>query len=593
MRFCVAAIVLIAGCGRVGYDPVASGRCPDAHEPNDTIALATPLAVGASVDATLCPGDVDVFAVDLAAGQEIEATVTPMGPGWPTIELRSAGAVRTVETLEPSSSMFADRDGPFYVVVGGLASAVGTPYRLAVTLRGGHHVFVAPTGDDASPGTFEEPWRHLDVSVDRLVPGDVLVLEDGLYGPSEGALSVDCSSGAVSGTPEQPIRIAALTERAAEVTADGSRAAAVFRGGCAWWTIEGLHLENADLASSTTGEGLYISASDHIVARRVLAAHSNPSANVSVISVYNSSNVLVEECEVYDFHRSGISVWNGEGTIVRRNYAASRSSPESPSGSGFDVAGTTGVVLENNVDEGNGAFSAYDGYGHDLEDTRIIGNAALNDGFGFISSIFDGTSYSNSRTQVVDHVSIGARSHGFYFRSNEDASCVRCTSIGSAYSGWVADVIGTAPRPASASCTGCLAVDNVEWGFRVDPQPNGWSVHSSNAFGNDVGFEPTGVPELVNTTEIDPALGDCYVYLPAGSPMRSAASGGGDIGAQILYRYVDGTLTGLPLWHPITGVFPCGSVVAGVNDDPDTSCIGVHRRLHVGTAGCPLPYPAP
>jgi hypothetical protein len=43
------------------------------------------------------------------------------------------------------------------------------------------------------------------------------------------------------------------------------------------------------------------------------------------------------------------------------------------------------------------------------------------------------------------------------------------------------------------------------------------------------------------------------------------------------------------LWDPRTGQFPCGAVVAGLNDTPETSCIGVHERLHVDSADCPLP----
>ena len=86
-------------------------------------------------------------------------------------------------------------------------------------------------------------------------------------------------------------------------------------------------------------------------------------------------------------------------------------------------------------------------------------------------------------------------------------------------------------------------------------------------------------------------LGGCLVYIPADSPMRGAGPGGIDIGANVVYRYRDGVLTGLPLWDPQTGAFPCGAVVPGVNDDPATSCIGIHERLHVGTPDCALPYP--
>jgi hypothetical protein len=63
------------------------------------------------------------------------------------------------------------------------------------------------------------------------------------------------------------------------------------------------------------------------------------------------------------------------------------------------------------------------------------------------------------------------------------------------------------------------------------------------------------------------------------------------VGANVVFRYVEGVLTEEPLWRASTGAFPCGAIVAGVNDDPSQSCSGVHERLHVGTAGCALPEP--
>src|SRR5262249_46585426 len=38
-------------------------------------------------------------------------------------------------------------------------------------------------------------------------------------------------------------------------------------------------------------------------------------------------------------------------------------------------------------------------------------------------------------------------------------------------------------------------------------------------------------------------------------------------------------------WCPATGAFPCGAVVAGVNDGP-IRCTNVHERLNVNAHGC-------
>ena len=218
----IGASVAVTGCGRLDFDPgsgVAGHDCSEQPPANPT-----PVALGDSIDGTLCPGRTDVYAVDLSAGDELVAAITPSAPGWPTLEILGSDrtSARAVETLDPSTAAFADRDGTFYVAVGGLPTADGTPYQLSVALRPGNHVYVAPNGDDAAPGTFAQPWRSFDTALANRVPGDVLVLEDGVYGPDHGRVNVDCSNGQINGTQDQPIRIAALSERLARSTAMAS-----------------------------------------------------------------------------------------------------------------------------------------------------------------------------------------------------------------------------------------------------------------------------------------------------------------------------------------------------------------------------------
>jgi hypothetical protein len=70
--------------------------------------------------------------------------------------------------------------------------------------------------------------------------------------------------------------------------------------------------------------------------------------------------------------------------------------------------------------------------------------------------------------------------------------------------------------------------------------------------------------------------------------MAQAGAGGGPIGANILYRYEDGTLTTEPLWDPATRAFPCGAVIPDINDGA-IRCTNLHTRLGVTGSGCVLP----
>ena len=94
---------------------------------------------------------------------------------------------------------------------------------------------------------------------------------------------------------------------------------------------------------------------------------------------------------------------------------------------------------------------------------------------------------------------------------------------------------------------------------------------------------------MTNSISINPQIGSCIAFIPSTSTMKGAGAGGADIGANILYRYQNGSLTSQPLWDSVTGEFPHGAIVAGVNDIAGSSLFDVHKRLNVNTNGCSFP----
>ena len=45
----------------------------------------------------------------------------------------------------------------------------------------GREYFVSPQGDDAADGSRMAPWRHVQFAIDRLQPGDHLLVQAGIY----------------------------------------------------------------------------------------------------------------------------------------------------------------------------------------------------------------------------------------------------------------------------------------------------------------------------------------------------------------------------------------------------------------------------
>ena len=70
--------------------------------------------------------------------------------------------------------------------------------------------------------------------------------------------------------------------------------------------------------------------------------------------------------------------------------------------------------------------------------------------------------------------------------------------------------------------------------------------------------------------------------------MKGVGKSGGDIGANILYRYENGQPTTKPLWDPTTGKFPCGATVSGINDGTKR-CSNITRAPERQPQRLPLP----
>ncbi|MEZ4270301.1 MAG: hypothetical protein R3C68_02330 [Myxococcota bacterium] len=185
--------------------------------------------------------------------------------------------------------------------------------------------YMSPTGSDANTGeVLGSPWLTFAFSVSKLMPGDTLVLANGLYDSSNsGPLNIHCGTNTVSGTAAKPITLRAANSRRALIKGSGQSTVVV--RSCGWWNIEGLHLENQDNSDAVGGNVVQVNGNSHdIVIRNCILAHPNRTGNYGVAGVgdYAEHNlrILFEDNEVYFFHRNGISCTTGSTCIVRRNY---------------------------------------------------------------------------------------------------------------------------------------------------------------------------------------------------------------------------------------------------------------------------------
>ncbi|MBW2732102.1 MAG: hypothetical protein JRH20_06880, partial [Deltaproteobacteria bacterium] len=296
---------------------------------------------------------------------------------------------------------------------------------------------------------------------------------------------------------------------------------------------------------------------------------------------------------------------------VRRNYFNARLRPNLSDGHlsycyspgidansrGVYIFGASNSIVENNVAEELCVGFSINPSGGNGDDNRIVGNMVVGtfrSGYSLNSDCNDASPCTDparivERNHFLDNVAAGGVK-GYYFRGGVDTRLEHGSSINYSGAGYRFDEV-----PENAGLASTVAISTTlavtatgDEGFVVIDQKT-WSLDDCNTHGNEVIDYRTGGFVGAN---YDPQLGGCLVYIPPGTPGKAAVADGSDVGANIIYRTEDGALTGTKLWDATTGAFPCGAVVPGVNDDAgflDSACVNVHRRLHVGTSGCPIP----
>lgn len=495
--------------------------------------------------------------------------------------------------------------------------------------------YLSPGGADGNSGlAASQPWRTFQHAVPRLLPGDTLILLNGVYTPqSTGLPDINCNdpNKAVSGTSIAPITVRALNERRALLKSDGVDAA-LYMNQCSYWSIDGLVATSADRAAVDGGRlrsVFQIQYSDHIRLTRLLAGFNNRYFNDHPFSIAYSSHVLVEDAEAYYFHRHGFNIYQSNHVTVRRGYAHSRGYRDiaggypsiNPDGGdeSFVLYNTSNSVIENSISHGpNNAFEIHGGPNvNNLpggQNNRLLGNIFIEGNYGarIDSREVDDVVWPTMNNVIKDFLVIDSVDNGIILSSGAAETIENVTVFNAGGTG----VQSKQTNPSEPFCpdfpSGCtftmtnsLIVNSGQYGVRVRNEPE-WTIEYSNVFNSTYdNFEATedisgedigdGIGRIQNSMSTAPTgIGlsgnQTIVYIPPGSNMKGAGRNGGDIGANILYRYYYGRLTRVPLWNPLTGAFPCRAIVPGLNDVPGQSCFDIHQRLNVTPQSLPLGY---
>lgn len=472
--------------------------------------------------------------------------------------------------------------------------------------------YISPTGSNGVDGlTTSTPWLTFAFSIGsgagKAGPGDTLTLLDGVYGDgtSTGKISI---SGLV-GTVGNELTIRCLNQRQCRINDNGSGNAIGLFSLTAYIIFDGLVWNSTNNSGApTTGNGFYANNTDHITIKNSLARNPNKYGNNMPIFFVNSRDQLVEDTEVYDYPRHCVEHFTSQRAVTRRVYCNPRIGAiaggyANSNGIGRGDAGVSmypckDCIEENVIVDGTtarGYLNEMNATGHSVQPS-MSGSKV----FGSICYLCAGASngiYPNARTapgNIYSPTNITLE-HNVIYGFTGAASAIRVTS-GVNVTIKNNTLLGTASGNGffgddsvnGAAVTSFTATKNVVKGFSgTGFTSTGYSSFTGTdnfSNGNGTAFSPAAATWGSGNVTTDPALGTCIAWPPDGS---AAATAG--VGATILYRYENGTLTTTPLWDPTTGAFPHGATVSGINDVAGNSLFDFHTKINVNTGGCTFP----
>ena len=251
--------------------------------------------------------------------------------------------------------------------------------------------YVSPQGNDTNPGTEAQPWKTVQFAVNEALPGDILLVEDGVY---QGPIIMTRS-----GTPDAYVTLKAVNTWGAKIAvANGLGAEDGIKAVANYVTIDGFELYDTAPGSGHLGNG---------------------------ITVYENHHVTIRNNKIHDFGGSGIQATHFDHVLIENNVVYNNAKYNSNQPSGISLYQAVAVddapgyhaIVRNNRSYGNinlvplNANGTRDGNGILIDDFR--NSAGENPGevaFPYRTLIENNLCYDNGGKGIQvfksDHVDI-------------------------------------------------------------------------------------------------------------------------------------------------------------------------------------------
>ena len=161
--------------------------------------------------------------------------------------------------------------------------------------------YVSTTGINTNPGTLTRPWKTLAYAESQLVSGDTVYVREGIY---QEYFTINVPNVTFKNyNNEKPVIDGSLRENAIGVYHN-----MVYIVRADNVTIDGFKFQNS------AGTGIYIDHSKYVTIKNCEIAHSE---RQSLVIIYASDNVLIEDCDIHHGAKQVFLYWNGNSRKCR------------------------------------------------------------------------------------------------------------------------------------------------------------------------------------------------------------------------------------------------------------------------------------
>jgi hypothetical protein len=389
--------------------------------------------------------------------------------------------------------------------------------------------------------------------------GDTVLLKDGTY-TGTNSMIAPTKSGINDSTR---ITIKALNDGKAIVDGQGSWVPCLLNE-LSYIDLEGIVCKN----SSSNVVNIY--SSSYINLRRVSAYDAKDNGNTFVFYVAYSDQILLEDVAASNTGRYMYNIYESDYVTVRRCYGRWTDYVANPTsmpkgimqiyGSNYNVVeNCIGVIAVSPPNEGGGLAVWANTYNMSASHNKIYGTVMIGAfaGASFSTSAAANANNTNDTTDnefynivAIDNTTLGISN--FHHRAGS-VIVKNVTLVNSGYAGFNSDRQAGYPYPPynmSSTVKNSVFLSH-RVGFNVKTseitETNKYNNYYNNT-SNYSGFVSKGIGEITTQPNYDTTTYGKGAYLIAPTALKGLGENGTNMGAEVLYRYQNGTLTSTPLW---------------------------------------------